>query len=403
MSNAEKSQSNKPPFMAFVSDAVDVETLKLFASNHQWAQADINQGDIKTATLFLKNNAAPSLLLVEIPSAAEAPALLDALANVCDADTKVITIGSVNEYSFYCWLMDIGIFSYLLKPLTITMLENAYQKSIHNPAATAKEDKKQGIVIAVMGTRGGVGSTTISLNLAGVMAELSKGPVALVDIDPHGGSVALVLDIEPSRGLREALEKPDRVDPLFMERVMIKPHKNLSVLSSEEPLHDRFTPHEKAAETLVNELRNKFDVVLLDMPRRLNASNIDFLKRSDQIVLVTELTLMSLRDALRISDMIRDTFKVKPPMVVANRVGMLRKQEMQSSDFENGISEKISCRVPFVPEVFMQISNDIPAVTMKTNVAVKPLYDLACKLIPTLKSKVQPDVKKGFSLFKGKK
>ena len=164
--------------------------------------------------------------------------------------------------------MDLGIFSYLLKPLTQPMLEGAYQKSIEQASGQVKEEKKLGKVIAVMGTRGGVGSTTITLNLAGVLAELSKKPVALIDIDPHGvGSVALALDIEPSRGLREAMEKPDRIDSLFIERVMIKPHKNLSVLSAEEALHEHISPHDQAADALLGELRTKFGAVFLDIPR----------------------------------------------------------------------------------------------------------------------------------------
>jgi pilus assembly protein CpaE len=394
--------AEKPAFMAFVSDSADIETLKAFAVFHQWAQADINQGDIKTATQFLKNHTSPTLLLVEIPSAAEAPALLDALANVCDPHTKVITIGSVNEYSFYCWLMDIGIFSYLLKPMTLPALEGAFKKSTETHAAHAKEDKKLGKVIAVMGTRGGVGATTVSLNLAGVLADRSKTPVALIDIDPHGGSIALALDIEPGRGLREAIERPDRIDSLFMDRVMIKPHKNLSVLSAEEAMHDQIMPHAEAAELLLAELRAKFGVVLIDIPRRLNAGNLDFLKRADQIVLVTELTLLSLRDALRISDMIRDVLKLKPPIIVANRIGMVPKQEMQVPDYEKGINAKVACRIPFVPDVYMQISNDIPSMKMKGLAAIRPIIELTEQLVPEVKQKHAAADKKGFRLFKSK-
>lgn len=387
--------------MAFVASGSDIATLKAFAASHEWPDSGIQQGDIRTAAQFLKSNPSPVMLVVEIPSASEAPALLDALADVCDPDTKVITIGDVNEYSFYCWLMDLGIFSYLLKPLTAQMLESAYQKSI-TPVAALKNEKQPGKIIAVMGTRGGVGTTTVALNLAGILASQAKKPIALVDIDPQEGSVALALDIEPSRGLRDALEKPDRIDSLFMERVMSKPMKNLSVMSAEESLLENIAVHDHAADTLLRELRAKFDVILLDIPRHHSAFTKQCIRQADHVVMVTELTLLSLRDALRLSDLMRDSFKMKPPLIVANRAGFAPKQELLPADFEKGINAKITQRVPFTPELFMQISGDIPAVKQSSHAGAKSLYALAEQLVPVNAKASESKEKKTFSLFKKK-
>lgn len=396
------SSAGKPPFLAFASDAKDIATLKAFSGTHQWGEDAIRQGDIRTATTFLKANPSPVLLLVELPSAAEAPALLDELANVCDPETKVITIGNINEYSFYCWLMDLGIFSYLLRPLTEAMLETAFAKSVEPPPSAAKQGKPPGKVIAVMGARGGVGATTVSLNLAGILASLTKKHIALVDIDPQEGSIALALDIEPSRGLRDALEKPDRIDSLFIERVMTKPLKNLSVLSAEESLQDMLNVHASASEMLLRELRDKFDIVILDIPRHLNTFGKQCLKQAEQVILVTELTLLSLRDALRDTDMMRESLKLKPPIIVANRVGFAPKQEMQVADFEKGVNAKIAHRLPFAPDVFMQISSEIPAIKHKAHAAMKSLYNLAAQILPEAKGKGAVAPKKSFSLFKKK-
>jgi len=181
--------SGKPAFLAFATGA-DLNVLKAFARSHQWDEAGIHDGNIKTATEYLKANPSPVLLLVELPSVEEAPGLLDALANVCDPGTKVITIGTINEYSFYCWLMDLGIFSYLLKPMTEATLQATFEKS-QTPATQPRHEKPPGKVIGILGTRGGVGATTVALNLAGILAELSRKQVALVDIDPQEGSIAV--------------------------------------------------------------------------------------------------------------------------------------------------------------------------------------------------------------------
>jgi len=386
--------ATRPAFIAFASGDADIATLKAFAASQQWPEGGVHKGDITTATEFLKANASPLLLLVEIPGAQEAPALLDALADVCAPDTKVITIGGVNEYSFYCWLMEIGIFSYLLKPLTQPMLEGAYQKSIAAPSQVrAKSPAK---IIAVMGARGGVGATTVALNLAGILADLSGKHVGLVDIDPQEGSIALTLDIEPSRGLRDVLEKPDRIDSLFIERVMSKPIANLSVLSAEESLQERVNIHPQAGELLLTELRDKCDLLVLDIPRHLNSFSQQCLQQADHVILVTELTLLSLRDALRMGDLARDTFKMKAPLIVANRVGLAAKKEIKVADFEKGINAELTISIPFAPEVYMQVSTDIPAVKQKEHKAVKALYDLALMLFPEYTPKTDGKAKKSF-------
>jgi pilus assembly protein CpaE len=392
----------KPPFIAFASDAKDIETLKEFATSRQWSLDDIQQGDIRTATEFLKNHPSPALLLVELPSASEAPAQLDALAEVCDPDTKVITIGAINEYSFFCWLMEIGIFSYMLRPLTVQALDANYDKSLAPATGNARHGKPPAKVIAVIGTRGGVGASTISLNLAGIIADASRKQIALLEVDPHEGALALALDIEPSRGMRDALEKPERIDSLFVERVVSKPLKNLAVISSEETLHEQVDAQENAADALIRELRNQFDVVVMDVPRHLNAYARQCMKHAGQVVVVTELTLLSLRDALRLSDIIRETLKMQPPVIVVNRAGASPKQEMQVADFEKGVNSKVAQKIPFAPDLFMQIGTEIPVLKMRSHAAVPPMQELAQLLIPEAKPRAAAKGAKKGGLFSKK-
>lgn len=373
------------PFLAFTSDPKDIDTLKRFAVTHGWAESCVLQGDIRTATAHLKDNGSPALLLAEIPSAAEAQALLDGLAEVCSPHTKVIITGTVNEYSFFRWLMEIGISDYLLKPLTEQTLENAYVKSTAQPGAAAVAVKPQGKVVAVMGTRGGIGNTALAINLAGIFADAKKH-TALVDLDPHDGSLAVLLDMEPSKGFREALEKPDRMDSLFLERVMQKHGPHLSILSSEETMQDRVIIHDSAADALLKELKEQYQIIVLDMPHYLNAFSRKCLSKADHVVLVTELTLVSLRDTLRISDMMRDGYKLKPPIVAINRFGMAPKHAIKETDFEKGTGAKIAYKIPYAPDVFMPVGTDIAAVKSKNHPAVKPLYQLASQIVPEVKA-----------------
>ena len=389
-------------FLAFTSDEKDIQTLKQFAASQGWPEGCIHQGNITNAVEYLKTNPSPNLLLVEISSSKDAPAQLDSLAEVCDPNTKVVVTGTVNEYSFYCWLMDLGIFSYLLKPLSEQMLQGMLAKMTETPAAAGGSQKQLGKVIAVMGTRGGVGTTTLAINMAGVIAEQTKKKVALIDLDSREGSIALSLDLEPSRGLREALEKPDRIDSLFMERVMVKPNKYLSILSAEESLQEHIKIHEHASDSLIKELKNLYDFIVLDVPRTLDSFSIKCLGMADNVILTTELSLLSLRDALRLQDLMRESLKMRPPMVVAMRTGLAPKHQVNTGDFEKGINAKVAHSVPFAPDVFMPVGAEIAAVKSKTHAAVKPIYQLVADIIPEAKN-AAPEKEKKKSGFLAKK
>ncbi len=391
--------SKRSKFFAFANDAADREVLKGFAELQGLGESCIMQGDISTATEYFKEHPSPVLLLVEIPSAEAAPALLDSLANVCDPHTKVIIIGNVNEYSFYCWLVDIGVFSYLLRPLTKEVLESTYQKSLSQTSQQAVTVKESAKIISVIGARGGVGATTIALNLAGIFAENSGKKIALVDLDPQGGTLSLALDIEPARGLRDALDKPERIDQLFIDRVMSKPHQNLWVLSAEEPMQEYISTSEATAEALIRELADKYDIVILDVPRHMGNFERECLKKSNNIILVAELTLSSLRDTLRFHDLIVDTYKMAAPTVIVNRSGISSKAEMSVADFEKGITTKITEKISYTPDLFMQISGDIPSVINAKHPAMKPLYSLAQHLFPDILEQEEVKKKGVFSAF----
>ena len=388
-------------FVAFVVRDADRALLTEFSRVRGFAESHIYPGSIREAVEFLKTNPSPDMLLVEIPALEEAQSLLDALADVCDPHTKVLTMGEVNEYSFYCWLMDMGIANYLLSPLTEQVLEAAFQK-LQTPIAGGKHDKPPAKLIAIVGARGGVGSTSVAINFAGVLAEQTHQKVALVDLDPQEGSVALALDIEPTHGLRDALEKPERIDSLFLERVMAKLGKYLSVLSAEENLSDHLAVNEQAADPLLAEIRAKYDYVVLDVPRHMTGFAQNCLRMADYTILVSELTLLCLRDTLRLQDAMREGWKAKPPLIVANRVGLAAKHEVPIADFEKGINTKITEQIAFAPDVFMPIMRDIAAVKFKHNPAVKPIYHLVHMIVPNAKPLEPEAKKKDFSFFKRK-
>ena len=88
-----------------------------------------------------------------------------------------------------------------------------------------------GRAIAITGVRGGVGATTIAVNLAWHFGVTMRRHTVLLDPDTHLGATAFLLNIQPGPGLRMALEAPDRIDSLLAERAAIPAADRLHVLA----------------------------------------------------------------------------------------------------------------------------------------------------------------------------
>lgn len=368
----------------------------------------IEAGNVTNAAQYLAQNASPEILIVEIGTADEAPAQLDALADMVNPHTKVLATGTVDSIRFYQWLSDLGIDGYLLQPFTASELKQAIAKGSIKKLDTAEtKDATPKKIIAVMGARGGVGTTMVATNLAAIFARDHEVSTALADLDPYFGSVALALDLEAGRGLRDALEKPDRVDGLFLERVMVKPLANLGILSAEEPLMDTINAQGNAGEMIFAALREKFTLMVVDLPRQMNPLTRYVLAQADHIVIVAEPQITSLRDTLRIKDYVVDTLKRTAPMVVLNRVGLSAANELSAKEFAKNYGHDVSAQLHFMQDaVAATAQGDLLNSTPKLNALLAPLRSIAKNIMGADEEEAKPAAQGGGSLLarlKGRK
>lgn len=367
--------------MAFVG-AGHAEAVRAATSALGLAKLVVESGDVTQAASYLKEHPSPEILLVEVGSVEAAPAQLDALADVVNPTTKVIVTGNSDSYRFYHWLMELGIHEYVLQPFTPEQLQRAIQKgAVKKEQGAQARGPNMHKLIGVMGARGGVGTSTIATNLAALIAREQQQPTALIDLDFYFGSIALGFDLEPVRGMRDALEKPDRVDAMFLERVMVKPFQPLSILAAEEPLHDTIHAQPNAGEMIFGALKEKFAVIVVDIPRQINPLTRYALAHADQMLLVTEPQLVDFRDALRIKDYLTEQLKRPAPFVVMNRVGLAGKEELPMSEFKKHYGAAAGIKIPYMPEAFTastqgELLIDYP----KLKGALAPLHKLAAQI-----------------------
>ncbi len=346
--SADRSEPREP-FAAFVLDEATMESLVPIASDRGWDTSRIQGGGIANAVRSLAVAPPPHLLIVDLSESEEPRADITALAEVCEPGTIVIALGAINDVSLYRDLIATGIYDYLVKPVTSDQLRQAIATAEEMAQAVPTEEPvpvESGRVTTFIGARGGVGTSTLAINSAWVMAHDLGRKVALVDLDIHYGTAALAFDLEPGRGLYDALENPGRVDGLFIERAMVKESDNLWILSGEAPIGEALTPHPTALDHLLGELKTNFRDVVIDLPRTLVGQEQFLLSESRHIVLVSDFTLTSIRDVIRLLAFARQVAPEVEVTVVGNRYQGAGRDEVSQKDFENAIEHKIDLIVP---------------------------------------------------------
>ncbi len=372
------SQLSTTRLLAFLNDTASATAIRQRMEELGITDFKVEAGDVATATAFLKANPSPQTLLVELPVEGT-PALLDALADVVNPDCKVIGTGSTDTLSFYQWLLGLGLHDYLLAPFTAAQLTASMDKGQTTIAAPSVPKVRK--LVAVIGARGGVGTTTIATNLAALFALEQQLPTGLIDLDPHFGSVALGLDLEPGRGMRDALEKPERVDGLFLDRVMIKPFPGLGILSAEDPLHENLNPQANAGQVLFSALAEKFSILVADVPRHMNPLTRHVLAHADAVIVVAEPHLIDLRDALRIKDLLVEQMKRPAPFLLLNRVGVGGKQELSIGDFTKHFGTAPVASIKLLPEAYAaSAQGELLMNNAKLKTVFDPLRQLAARI-----------------------
>lgn len=331
---------------AFVRDDETRRVVDQVIGDLMITNAAVHRGGVAEAITFLGASRSPRLLIVDI-SAVDLPlSAINELAEVCEPGVAVVAIGERNDVGLFRDLISRGITDYLVKPITPELLQRALLNGSEAGAAP-RRPSRLGRLVAFVGTRGGVGTTLLSANCAWGIAHQRRRRVVLVDMDLQFGSVGLALDLEPSHGLREALESPARIDSLHLERAIVQQSETLHVLSAEEPLDDTLLPDPAALELLIRELRNRYRYVLVDLPRSVSPCWQLVLRSASSLVVVSDLSLAGMRDTLRIMALMPSSNAGCRLTVVANRVGEHRQGEIARAEFEKGIGRPIDALVPF--------------------------------------------------------
>lgn len=357
MATARNGSSAAEPFLAFARDEQTRATMMQAAEELEFNPASVLAGGIGAAVNLLANMPTPGLLIVDIDDLPDPVGGLEQLAEVCEAHTRVIAIGAQNDIRLYCSLKSMGISEYMVKPMSVEEIVASVRR-MDAPTDLASEHDNSGEIHVVIGARGGVGASTIALNAARIWTERNEGRVVMVDMDPFFGTAALQLDIEPGRGLKEALENPSRIDELFIDRASAVIDDRIRLLCGEENPAEPLSYTDEAVQTLTGVLGDHFAAAFFDIPRHRLHDCRSVIIQAKSVVIVSDLTLTALRDVIRIKSAVEFFGTQAEIRLVAQKVGHFGKGEMTLPEFAKAASIGVASSIPFDPELFCKSAED---------------------------------------------
>jgi pilus assembly protein CpaE len=342
---------------AFCENPAMSEVLQIASEDRRLAKThvSVHMGGIEAAVLHYQQNPTPNLIIVEssLPRDQILPEL-DRLAQSCDAGTKVVVVGHVNDVVLYRDLLKRGVSEYLVEPLTPMQLMESISNLYNNP-----DSEPVGHVYAFIGAKGGVGSSTICHNSAWALSEILKSNVVIADLDLAFGTTGLDFNQDPVQGIADALSSPDRLDEVLLDRLLTKCSEHLSIFAAPVVLDRDYDITAAGCNQVIDVVRQNVPYVVVDLPHTWTAWTKSILLQADEVIVTAAPDLANLRNAKNIIDLMQQSRRNdRKPRLVINMVNMPKRPEISVKEFETALGLKAMSVIDFDSEVFGQAANN---------------------------------------------
>ena len=264
------------------------------------AHLTMHMGGIGKAIDQFQSASTPNLIILEtLAAGTEIFAQLGELAEVCDPSTKVVIIGQVNDIILYRELIRQGISEYIVRPQSPLQIIKTIADLYVDPSAPPI-----GRTLAFVGARGGVGSSTIAHNVGWCTAEEYQSDTVILDLDLPFGTTSLDFDQEASAGLAEALNAPERLDDVLLDRLLQKHTDHLSLFTAPNVLDRDFDLDDQAFETVVDVVRTVAPTIVVDVPHLWCPWSKRLLTTADEIIITATPDLAAFRNTKNLIDIL---------------------------------------------------------------------------------------------------
>ncbi|MCC2113526.1 MAG: CtpF protein, partial [Hyphomicrobiales bacterium] len=251
----------------------------------------VHMGGIPAAVEFYGGAPTPNVIVVESKLGPDRLLHeLDRMADVCDPGSKVIVIGHVNEVDLYRELLRRGVSEYIVAPFGPMDFTRVISRLYSDPGA-----KPLGRLIAFFGARGGVGSSTVAHNVAWSIGQLYESDVVLTDLDLAFGTAGLDFNQDPPQGIGDAVFSSDRVDEVFLDRLLAKCANHLNLLAAPATLEKTYDFSADSFTSILEVSQKGVPNIVIDLPHMWTSWTKKIMAMADEIVVVASPDLANLR------------------------------------------------------------------------------------------------------------
>lgn len=342
---------------AFCEEMNSAEVLQQASTDRRLSKAhvSVHMGGITAAVAHYQEAPTPNLIVIEstLPRN-QMLGELDRLAECCDAGTKVVVIGRVNDVLLYRELLKRGVSEYIIAPFSPIQFMESLSNLYNNP-----DTDPVGNVLAFIGSKGGVGSSTICHNVAWSMSEMLKSNVVVADLDLAFGTTGLDFNQDPVQGIADALQSPERLDEVLLDRLLTKCSEHLSIFAAPVVLDRDYDISADACDIVIDVVRQNVPYVAVDLPHSWSSWVKRVLLRADQIIITATPDLANLRNAKNIVELVKQSRpNDAPPRLVLNMANTPKRPEIPLKDFTSALGIEAMHVIEFDCETFGQAANN---------------------------------------------
>jgi pilus assembly protein CpaE len=304
----------------------------------------------------------PDVAVVSLDSDQNKALQLIAQLTADKPDMPILAISARGDGQAILQALRNGAREFLTVPVVLEELLKALQRlqrarpngdSRNGSEASAKVDS---VVIAVLGSRGGVGCTSIAVNLGATLAQDPKHSAALIDLDLALGDTDVALDLMGDHTLADVALNIERLDLQFLRRSLTKHSSGLSLLPHPVQLEDASLIREDHLQRVIGLLRASYTHLVLDLSKSFSPTDVTALRMADIILLVAQLDLSSLRNVVRmLLTLGAEEGLASKVQVVLNRVGS--ETDIGLKKAEETIGKPIYWQIPNDPKPMIESRN----------------------------------------------
>ena len=297
----------------------------------------------------------PDVVLVEMNGESRVPEWLENLPEKMPL-THVLVCSYNREPDFLIRAMQVGIREFLPLPLNQGDLENALNRVRTARKQMVPVENREGRIIVVTGHKGGVGSTTVAVNLAQALGESAAGRIALIDLGRPFPDVGTFLDQESNYSIVDLIQNIANLDKSFIQRIMQPYGTRLSILHGVSDFREQDGIDLESLEPIFALLRQMYSFIVIDLSHWLDELFIRVLTEADMVLMLTGLTVPDLRNLKKLwpytTEWHQDKRKIK---IVVNRYD--NSSGLQLRDLENILQHPTFTTLPSDYPALMQCLN----------------------------------------------